>query len=213
MPMNGGTVIFRPVSQIAGLYCACAVAPLIAGSVSVTNDGLSPGSDIVLGPVTTAGAQLYSNPNGTTWVTGNLTATDGPVTFTDAVNLKAGLTLSAGSGVVSFAGGVAVNPGTLTVAGGVVLSDSATFSATLNGTDADSYSQLTASGPVDLGGSTLSLTLGFTPDVGDTFTLVSSDAGPITGTFAGLDNGSALVLNGLTFHIHYTAKSVFLTVG
>jgi hypothetical protein len=44
------------------------------------------------------------------------------------------------------------------VAGGVVLSDSATFSATLNGTDPDGYSQVTASGPVDLGGSTLNLT-------------------------------------------------------
>jgi hypothetical protein len=102
--------------------------------------------------VTTAGAQSYANPNGTIFVTGDLSATDSPVTFADAVILNAGLTLSAGSGSVTFAGGVEVNPGALTVAGGVVLSDSATFSATLNGTDPASYSQVTASGPVDLGG-------------------------------------------------------------
>jgi hypothetical protein len=89
------------------------------------------------------------------------------------------------------------------VAGGVVLSDSATFSATLNGTDPDSYSYVTASGPVDLGGSTLNLTLGFTPDLGDAFTLLSSDAGPILGTFAGLDEGAVFEQDGLLFRITY----------
>jgi hypothetical protein len=194
---------------------AITVQTVAAGSVSVTNDGPSAGSDIVLGPVTTAGAQSYSNPNGTTFVTGDLTATDSPVTFTDAVILNAGLTLSAGSSVVSFAGGVVVNPGALTVAGGVVLSDSATFSATLNGTDPDSYTQVGASGPVDLGGSTLNLTLGFTPDLGDSFTLVSSGAGPITGTFAGLDEGAVFSQDGLLFQITYqggpNGNSVVLT--
>jgi hypothetical protein len=194
---------------------AIALQTVAAGSVSVTNNGPSAGSDIVLGPVTTAGAQTYSNPNGTTFVTGDLAATDSPVTFTDAVLLDAGLTLSAGSSVVSFAGGVVVNPGALTVAGGVVLSDSATFSATLNGTDPDSYSQVTASGPVDLGGSTLNLTLGFTPDLGDSFALVSSDAGPITGTFAGLDEGAVFAQDGMLFQITYQGgpggNSVVLT--
>jgi hypothetical protein len=194
---------------------AITLQTVAAGSVSVTNSGPSAGSDIVLGPVTTAGAQSYANPNGTIFITGDLTATDSPVTFTDAVILNAGLTLSAGSGVVSFAGGVVVNPGALTVAGGVVLFDSATFSATLNGTDPDSYSQVTASGSVDLGGSTLNLTLGFTPDLGDAFTLISSGAGPILGTFAGLDEGAVFAQDGLLFQITYQGgpggNSVVLT--
>jgi hypothetical protein len=182
---------------------AITLQTLTAGSVSVTNSGPSAGSDNVLGPVTTAGAQSYSNPNGTTLVTGDLAATDSPVTFTDAVILHAGLTLSAGSGSVSFAGGVVVSPGVLMVAGGVVLSDSATFSVTLNGTDPDGYSQVTASGPVNLGGSTLNLTLGFTPDLDDAFTLLSSDGGPILGTFAGLDEGAVFEHDGLLFRITY----------
>src|SRR5438045_3617986 len=33
---KGGTVTLRPVSQIAGLYCAAAVAPFTDGSVSTT---------------------------------------------------------------------------------------------------------------------------------------------------------------------------------
>jgi hypothetical protein len=194
---------------------AITLQTVTAGSVSVANHGPSAGSDIVLGPVTTAGAQSYANPNGTTLVTGDLTAADSPVTFTDAVILNAGLTLSAGSGSVNFAGGVVVSPGVLTVAGGVVLSDSATFSATLNGTDPDNYSQVTASGPVDLGGSTLSLTLGFTPELGDAFTLLSSDTGPITGTFAGLDEGAVFSQDGMSFQITYqggpNGNSVVLT--
>ena len=36
MLMNDGTVIFRPVSSVAGLYCAAAVAPFTDGSVSIT---------------------------------------------------------------------------------------------------------------------------------------------------------------------------------
>jgi hypothetical protein len=190
---------------------------VIAGSVAVSNDGPSPGSDVILGSVTTAGTQSYADPNGTTTVTGNLTATDGAVTFNDTVVLNAGLTIDAGSGTVSFAGGtVAPDPGLLTVAGEIALSRSATFRATLDGTDPDRYSQVRAAGPIDLGGSTLSLTLGFTPEVGDCFTLLSSDdSSAVTGTFAGLDEGAVFSQGGLTFRITYqggpAGNSVVLT--
>jgi hypothetical protein len=33
---NGGTLTTRPVSSVAGLTCALAVAPLMPGAVSVT---------------------------------------------------------------------------------------------------------------------------------------------------------------------------------
>jgi hypothetical protein len=187
-----------------------------AGSVSVTNRGPSAGSDVVLGSVTTAGPQSYSNPNGTTVVTGNLTATDSPLTFSDAVLLNSGLTLGAGSGSVLFEGNATVAPGVLTVSGSLTLSASATFAVTLNGTDPDSYSSVHASGPLDLGGSTLNLTLGYTPAVGDSFTLLSTDDGsPVTGMFAGLDEGAVFSQNGMTFQITYQGgprgNSVVLT--
>jgi hypothetical protein len=195
---------------------AITLRAVTAGSLVVSNDGPSAGSDVILGPVTTAGAQSYANPNGTTTVTGNLTATDSAVTFNDTVVLNAGLTIDAGSGTVTFAGGtVAPDPGLLTVAGGIALSRSATFSATLDGTDPGRYSQVRAAGLIDLGGSTLSLTLGFTPDIGDQFTLLSSDdSSPITGTFAGLAEGAVLTQDGLQFQITYQGgvdgKSVVL---
>jgi hypothetical protein len=73
-----------------------------------------------------------------------------------------------------------------------------------------------AGGPLDLGGSTLTLALGFTPQVGDSFTLLTtSDGSPIIGTFAGLDEGATFMQGGLTFQITYQAgpggNSVVLT--
>jgi hypothetical protein len=171
----------------------------------VVNNGPSAGSDVNLGPVTTSGLQSYGNPNGTTTVTGNLTATDNPITFNHSVVLNAGLNLSAGSSTVNFAGGtVSRSPGLVTVAGGVVLPGATTFTATLNGTDPGSYAQLAASGPINLGGSTLSLVLGFEPPLGSTFEiLTNTGAGPITGTFNGLDEGAVFTQGGYQFQITY----------
>ena len=67
-----------------------------------------------------------------------------------------------------------------------------------------------------MGGSTLSLVLGYTPQVGDSFTLLTSnDPAGVTGTFAGLDEGATFTQDGLTFQITYQAgpggNSVVLT--
>jgi hypothetical protein len=190
---------------------------VIAGSLSVGNNGPSAGSDVMLGAVTATGAQSYANPNGTTRVTANFSAGGNTITFTDAVALSAGVTLGAGSDAVSFTGGtVAPDPGLVTVAGSLALSSAATFRVTLNGTDPGSYSQVVASGPIELGGSTLSLTLGYTPLMGDSFTLLTtSDTGPINGTFAGLDEGATFSQDGFTIQITYqggpSGNSVVLT--
>ena len=178
---------------------------LNAGTLSVTNSGPTTGSDVILGMVTTGGAQTYASPNGTTVATANLATTDSPVTFTSSVLLNAGLTLSVGAGTVTFAGGTLTPaPGLLTIAGSLAFSGATTFRATLNGTDPASYSQVVASGPIDLGGSTLSLSLGFTPEVGDSFTLLTAgDGSSITGTFAGLDEGATFSQGDITFQISY----------
>jgi hypothetical protein len=184
---------------------ALTLQTVTAGSVSVVNNGPSPGSGINVGPVTTTGPQSYTNPNGTTIVTGNLTATDNPITFNHSVVLNAGLTLSAGSSTVNFAAGtVSPSPGVVTIAGGVVLTGSTTFSATLNGTDPGSYSQLASGGPINLGGSTLSLVLGFDPPVGSSFEIVTNTGnGPITGIFNALAEGAVFSQNGFQFQITY----------
>jgi hypothetical protein len=181
------------------------------------NNGPTTGSDVILGMVTTAGPQSYASPNGTTVATNNLATTDSPVTFTTSVILNASLTLNVGTSTVTFAGGTLTpNPGIFSIAGGVALASSTTFSALLNGTDPASYSQVTATGPIDLGSSTLALTLGFTPEVGDSFTLLTAgDGSSITGTFAGLDEGAIFSQGDFTFQITYqggpNGNSVVLT--
>jgi hypothetical protein len=305
-----------------------------AGSVIVVNNGPSAGSDVRLGPVTTAGPQTYGSPNGVTIVTADLSAGASNITFTDSVSVGNAVRVGAGSGTVVFSGGgtqtlqsgdetlfsnlnhdgvgtlrlagplavsgtlvqsagtfdaddqpvtvgrtaivtagtylagtgvqsfgrglvltdgvftsstgpvtiiggvslfggsfhvagtvdaltlvrgeVAPGAGILTVGGAVTFDLLTTFSVTLNGTDPASYSQVAAGGPIDLGGSTLSLVLGYTPAVGDSFTLLTtSDPSPITGTFSGLAEGAVFAQGGNLFQITYqggpNGNSVVLT--
>ena len=92
---------------------AITLQTVTAGSVSVVNDGPSAGSDVNLGPVTSSGSQSYANPNGTTRVTGNLTAGDSAIQFSDAVVVSDGVTVTAGANAVRFVGS-----GTQTLQGG-----------------------------------------------------------------------------------------------
>ena len=70
------------------------------------------------------------------------------------------------------------------------------------------YSWMASAGQVNLGNSTLSLSLlGFTPSAGSTFTIITATNG-ITGTFS---QGNSITVNGLKFNITYNANSVVLT--
>ena len=77
------------------------------------------------------------------------------------------------------------------------------------------YDQLNVTGTVNLTGSTLNLSLGFTPDVGTVFTLVNNDGvDAVVGTFQGLAEGATVLVNGMTFQISYvggTGNDVTLT--
>jgi hypothetical protein len=59
------------------------------------------------------------------------------------------------------------------------------------------------------------LSLGFAAEVGDSFTLLSSDFGPIFGTFAGLPEGATFTQGRFLFQITYqggpSGRSVVLT--
>ena len=136
---------------------------------------------------------------------GFFTSSTGPMTVTGPIAVLGGVLSGQGTidSVTDIGGTFAPNPGMLSINGSVTLFTSSTFSATLNGTDPGSYSQVTASGSIDLGSSTLALTLGFTPDVGDSFTLLSSAFGPITGTFVGLVEGATFMQGSILFQITY----------
>src|SRR5205807_1898590 len=74
------------------------------------------------------------------------------------------------------------------------------------------YDLLNANGNVNLGGSTLNVSVvsGYTPTVGNTFTIIAS-SNDISGTFAGLAEGSTLTASNQDFTISYLNHNVTLT--
>jgi len=150
-------------------------------------------------------------------------------------NTTGPLTLTGGGITIvpfSFGG----TPATLTVNGGVTLSSSSFLSLAIFGsgsppTAGTDYTQLTASGPVNLGGALLELSQqgGATScpalHVGDVYTLVTT-SGALTGTFTDPNTGNPIA-NGSTIQvpcfsggapsnvpmrINYTSNSVTATV-
>ena len=75
-----------------------------AGAFAALNDGPRPGSDLIVGPILTAGPQSYTTTNGTTRVRGNLAALDNSITFASAVAVGVGVVIGAGSDAAVFTG-------------------------------------------------------------------------------------------------------------
>lgn len=94
--------------------------------------------------------------------------------------------------------------GTLST-GNIQYASGSTYVVELNGATAGSgYDQVNTTGTVSLGGSTLSVSLGFTPSVGQSFTIIKNDgADAVIGTFNGLAEGATFSLSGMLFQISY----------
>jgi hypothetical protein len=102
--------------------------------------------------------------------------------------------------------------GVLNVNGITNLNSAATFAVDINGVSVGTqYDRLNDAGDgnVVLGGANLAVSLGFTPSIGQTFTIIQTNGGfSVSGQFA---QGSSLVANGQLFTISYNAVSVVLT--
>jgi hypothetical protein len=117
-----------------------------------------------------------------------------------------------GNGVII--GPVAVNangtlapgasPGILST-GDVNFAAPSTFAVELNGPAAGTgYDQLDVTGTVNLGGTTLSGSLGFTPAPGAVFRIIDNDgADPVVGTFNGLAEGATVAIGAVNFTVSY----------
>jgi len=137
------------------------------------------------------------------------------------VNVSQGGTIK-GTGTIealSIIGGTVapgLSPGTLTVLENLYLSDGSTYAAELKTTADGEYDQIRVSDPSRTGasdiqldaGSLLNVSLyeGYSINEGDQFTIIDNLQAtniPINGTFAGLDEGSQFVVDGITFSISY----------
>ncbi len=95
-------------------------------------------------------------------------------------------------------------PGILNTQGDVMFDAQSFFVVALDGSNPGTggYSQLNANGTVNLAGSRLTSSLGFTPADGESFTIIKSTA-PIVGTFNGLAEGASFTINSVPFKITY----------
>jgi hypothetical protein len=207
---NGGALTLTGNSfSLAGPVSAGAsgMVNLVPRSSGVAlNLGLA--ADTRGGPIALTSAELNQITAGTINL-GN--ATGGSLTVSAPITLPTGSDLN----VISAAGGSLTPSATgtdVTVGAGKSLSLSTISSLNLaiNGKVADSgYQRLVLVGDLSLAGRTLNLSGSYTPVAGDVFTIVS--ATNLSGTFAGLADGSEILFNGRRLVVAYSASSVTLT--
>jgi fibronectin-binding autotransporter adhesin len=124
---------------------------------------------------------------------------------TGAASIGAGAPAPSGLTVGSVG---AAGTGTLNINNnlGLKLASGATFKVDVNGTSAGTqYDQVIVNGPVNLTGAALAVTSGFTPAVGNTFTIISNDGtDAVVGTFTGLAQGATVPGGPGAYTISYT---------
>jgi autotransporter-associated beta strand protein len=171
----------------------------ITGTTGLTKGGA--GILDLMGPNTYSGTTAVNQ--GTLYV--NTTQPGSPVTVSAGATLGGtgtvgGITTSAGT----------VSPGTsvtaiLTDTGALTMGPAATFNVALNGLSPGAgYSQLSVADQVTLNGATLVATAVPEATGNHQYTIIdNTGTGAISGTFAGLPEGSQLMISGMPFRITY----------
>jgi autotransporter-associated beta strand protein len=199
------TIALNGTNQVAVTQAGESVA--IQGMLQ--NNGATAGVLTKTGPgtLTLAGTNTYT---GATTVNGGTLLVTGSTVAASAVAVNSSGTLGGTGtvgGAVTVASGGTVSPGVngpgnLTV-GSITFSTGSTLFEAINGNQAGQFDVLTANGPINLGGATLTGALGggFNPTGGQTFLILEKvPAGAITGQFAA---GSSVTLGGRTLTINY----------
>ena len=203
---NGGFLL-----TVGGAGNTTISSTAISGTGGLTKDGT--------GTLTLSASNTYT---GATTVTAGTLLVNGSQS-SSAVSLNGGTLGGTGTvgAITSTGSGGSVTPGVgvgILSSGNVNwTSGSPGFAVQLNGTTAGTgYDQLNVTGSVNLGSATLSGTLGFSPPNGTSFTIINNDGGDaVIGTFAGLPEGSTVVLSGQSLQISYvggTGNDVVLVV-
>ena len=192
---NNAAVVFDQSTD--GTY-----AGAMSGTGTLTK--LGAGTVTLSGVSTLSGATAVSA--GTLLVTGSL---NGGGTISIASGATLGGTGSLAGAVTVGSGGIiaaGTGVGTLVLGNGLTIASGGTLSAEIAGsTPGTGYDQIVVTGAVNVGGATLSATLGnFAPVAGNSFILISNDGNDgVVGTFSGLAEGSTVTLGGRDFQISY----------
>jgi fibronectin-binding autotransporter adhesin len=151
----------------------------------------------------------YTQTAGTTTVDGTLTASTGLNVQKGTLEGKGTLAAAVTSSGTVIVGDATTKPGLLTVTGTYAQS-TGTLDVAIGGTTVGSqYSQMAVSNGVSLGGTlTIKRVNGFTPTIGEVFTILKGSA--VTGQFAKVNGLS--INSGEHFEVGYTSTAVTLTV-
>ncbi|WP_034374585.1 Ig-like domain-containing protein, partial [Comamonas testosteroni] len=159
------------------------------------------------GTLTLTGTSNYA---GATNVNAGTLLVNGALVGTSSLTVAAGATLG-GSGSIfansstntlSVQSGGVLSPGnsagTLTVNGNLQMNAGSVLAVEINGTTAGTqYDQVVVNGTADISGATLAVTHGYTPGLGDTYTLIDNNLSDgVTGNFSGLAEGATLTAGG-----------------
>ncbi len=155
---------------------------------------------------TGVGGSIVTNVNSTETFCSIQDAIDDPQTVgSNTLAIKSGtysgsFNATAPGKDITFAPGN--SPGCVTIMGNMTLNALDVLAMEANSTTVcTGYDQFTVNGTVTLGGATLTLALGYTPLLGDTYTLISNDlADAVVGQFA---QGGFITVGAHTFAINY----------
>jgi autotransporter-associated beta strand protein len=179
-----------------------------AGAIGQSASGLRLAKD-GKGTLVLAGSNTYTGMTtviaGTLLVTGSIA---GPVMVTNGGTLGG----SGSTGAVTVQSGGTLMPGSsasqtaVLSTGNLALVSGTNFTVALNGTSpgAGGYDQVSVTGTINLGGSTLNVSVGYAAAIGDSYTIIKNKGGSaVVGTFKNLAEGATFVQNGMTFKITY----------
>ena len=207
---SSGDVTFKPLTPSAtiGVAGGTGLLNLDTTEIGLLADGFS---SITIGDSTNGTGHVDVNSstfNDPVNVVGGSIDVDGLAAGSNAVNLiaRSGGTISDGSsatdvtaGTATFDGNVSPgqSPGILNINGNFAFADNDTFTVEIGGTTPgnanNNHDQIAATGGVTIGNNVILSTSsfnGFSPNVGQEFTIVERNGG--TGTFAGLPEGAEI---------------------
>jgi autotransporter-associated beta strand protein len=186
----------------------------VASGTTLTVDGIISQTggirNLILSGTGTLDLNGTNSYSGGTFVNGGMLIVDGDISSSSGVTVSSGATVG-GSGTfpaISLSSGAVLAPGNspgILRSGNLTLASDSTLSIELDGSTAGTgYDQLDVTGTVDVTGATLSVSLGFTPTLGDSFVIINNDStDAVTGNFLGLSEGANLTVSSQIFRLSY----------
>ena len=200
---NSGTLTVSGTLDASGAITNTGTAT-ISGSLAATA-AISNSATVTVssGATLTDTGAAYQQTAGTTTVNGTLSSNQ-TVSLTGGTLAGSGTVSANLSNAATVTPGSASSPGTLTISGNYTQTSAGTLSVDLAGTAAGTgYSQLAVTGSVTLAG-TLAVTVNYTPHAGDSYQIIAPQSGgAISGTFAGVAEGSVLIASNDAFNVTY----------